>query len=305
MKLRSTSELVGETFEEWISDGVSQLAAGIAFYTIFSLSPILIIFVAVVGSLYGKGAAQAEIIEQSRTFIGPRGAQIVETALQDAHATSGIATLVGIAGLLVGATVVFVSLQNALNTIWGVAPRPGWNIWPFFKKRMVSFLMVLGLGFILLISLMASTAVAAFVGIASGILPAAGRYLGVLDFVLWFLVLTVSFAVIYKVLPDVHIAWRDVGVGAAAAALLFSVGKSLISAYLAHSATTAPFGAASSLAVFLLWIYYSAQIFLLCGEFTQVYAKRYGTGITPKENFLCVLKTYAKHTEDKSAKSTF
>lgn len=294
MALRSAWRLVAEAFNEWFEDGVSQIAASLAFYTVFSLAPMLVILMAVVGALYGEEGTRTQILEHSQQLVGERGTQIVEAALEDAHRNSAAATIVGIVGVLFGATVVFVSLQDALNYIWGVAPKPGSVVWPFVRKRLVSFLMILALGLMLLVSLAATTAVSAFVAFASSRLPAVGRYLEFIDFIVWLGLLTVSFAVVYKVLPDVKIAWPDVWAGAATAALLFTVGKTLLGIYLARSTVTSAFGAAGSLAVLLLWVYYSAQIFLLGGEFTQVYARRRGPGIIPDEHAIKVEKTYDK-----------
>jgi membrane protein len=294
MKLRSIWELVTETFTEWMSDGVPQLAAGLAFYTIFSLSPILVIVVAVIGAWYGQEAARIQVLEQTRQMVGEQGAQIIETALENAYVRSPAATAAGILGLLVGATVVFVNLQHALNTIWGVAPGPGWRIWALLRKRLLSFLMVLGLGLIVLLSVVIGTVLAAVSDSLPSLIPAPVLLLNLVDSFIWIVVLTLAFAVIYKFLPDVRIAWRDVWIGAAAAAILFVIGKALIAAYLARSATASAYGVSGSLVLFLLWIYYSSQIFLLCGELTQVYARRYGAGIEPDDNSVRVLKSYQK-----------
>jgi membrane protein len=292
MTPRTAWGLISDTFNEWMEGEVSRFAASLAFYTLFSLGPILIILLSVLGALYGEDVARTEIVDQSAWIIGSRGVQIVSTALDAVRTSTGTATTIGIFGLLFGATAVFVNLQDALNTIWGVAPRPGWRIWPFFRKRLLSFLMILGLGSMLLLSFLVSTAIAALREYAGSALPVAGKSLAYADFVLWFGLLTVSFAVIYKVLPDAHIEWHDVWIGAAAAALLFTIGRTLIGVYLARSAFASTFGAAGSLVVFLIWIYYSAQIFLLCSEFTQVYAKRRGPGIIPDANAVRVVKSY-------------
>jgi membrane protein len=275
-----------------MTDGASQLAAGIAFYAILSLSPILVILVAISGSLYGEESARAQVVERAQQFVGPQGAEIVETALMDAHSSSRRATVIGIIALLFGATIVFVSIQEALNAIWAIGPKPGRHLRQYLRKRIASFLIVIFLGVVLLFSLMASTAVSALATAAHGLIPTSGSVIRLLDFFVWFVVLTFCFAVIYKLLPDVKIAWADVWVGAIVAAALFTIGKSFIAYYLAHSTTASMFGAASSLIVFLLWSYYSAQIFLIGGEFTQVYARRYGSGIRPDENSMRVFKRY-------------
>ena len=292
MAPRAAWGLISDTFNEWMQGEVSRFAASLAFYTLFSLGPILIILLSILGALYGEDVAREEIVNRSGWLIGARGVQTVSTVLDAAHNSSGAATFVGVFALLFGATAVFVNLQDALNAIWGVAPRPGWRIWPFFRKRLLSFLMILGLGSILLLSFLVSTAIATLREYAGSALPAAGKSLAVADFMLWLAVLTLSFGVIYKVLPDVHIEWHDVWIGAAAAALLFTIGRTFIGIYLARSALESTFGAAGSLVMFLIWIYYSAQIFLLCSEFTQVYARRRGFGIVPDENAVRVVKRY-------------
>jgi membrane protein len=291
MGIRSFWRLLSDTYKEWSTDGVSHLAAGIAFYTIFSLSPVLVILVAIIGQVYGEESARAEILQRATEVVGPQGSEIVGMALRDAHASAGTATLLGIIGSLFGATVVFASLQEALNAIWAVAPKPGWNVSRHVKKRLLSFLMIMGMGFIFIASLVASAALRRLTYSANGIVPV-GSFLAIVDFLVWLAVLTICFAVIYKMLPDAHIAWADVWVGAALAATLFGFGKALIASYLARSAVGSAFGAASSLAIFLIWIYYSAQIFLICGEFTQVYAKQFGSGIKPDENSVRIFKTY-------------
>jgi membrane protein len=231
-------------------------------------------------------------VERAEDLAGPQVSQIVETVLRDAHAASGTATVLGVIALLFGATVVFTSLQEALNTIWAVAPKPGGHAWRYVRKRIVSFVIVLLLGVVLLFSMMAGTAVASITAAANGVVQMSSRYLSLLDTLAWFVVLTLCFAVIYKFLPDVKIAWSDVWVGSAAAALLFSIGRLLFARFLTHSAIASTFGAASSLVVFLLWVYYSAQIVLLCAEFTHIYAKRYGSGIHPDESSMRVFKRY-------------
>lgn len=292
MALRAARELISSTFNEWMEGEVSKFAASLAFYTLFSIGPILMILLAAIGALYGEQVARAGILERSEWLVGVRGVQIISTILQDAHASPGAATLVGVIGLLFAATAVFVNLQDALNSIWGVAPKPGWRIWPFIRKRLLSFLMILVVGSILLLSFLFSAAVAALREYAGTALSTSAQTLAVADFLLWFAVLTLCFAVTYKVLPDVYIRWHDVWIGAAVAALLFTIGRTFIGIYLARSAVASAFGAAGSLVLFLVWIYYSAQIFLLCSEFTQVYAKRRGTEIVPDENAVRVVKSY-------------
>ena len=291
MKIPVAGKLILGTINEWIEDGVSRFAASLAFYTLFSLVAILVILLAIVGGFYGPEAARVGIFESSERLVGPLAAQVVMTALDDADASSKTLTVLGIAGLLFGSTAVFVNLQDALNSIWGVAVSPGWQVWPFFRKRIVSFFLLIGFGLILILSFAISTAIAAFREYATGVSPFAARPLAVADFIMWLVILTLAFGAIYKVLPDARISWPDVWLGAAAAALLFTIGRTLIGMYLARSTVASGWGAAGSLVIFQLWIYYSAQIFLLCSEFTYVYAKHRGQRVVPDENAVRILKT--------------
>lgn len=186
------------------------------------------------------------------------------------------------------ALVVFGKMQDALNTIWEVAPKPGQGIWVLIRRRLISFSMVLGIGFLLLLSIFLSTILAAFSGFMNSWLPGLATGLSILNFLVSFSLMTLLFAMIYVILPDVKIAWKDVLVGAAATAFLFTIGRTLLSIYLGSAAISSTFGAASSLAVLLVWIYYSAQVFFLGAEFTQVYARKYGSEIIPASNAVSV-----------------
>jgi membrane protein len=274
-----------------MANDTSKLAASLAFYTLFSLAPILMILLSILGALYGEDTAIAKILDRSQVLFGSKNAQIIATALQDANQNSKAASIVGSVGVVFGATAVFASLQDSLNSIWGVTPKPGWNIWPYLKKRFLSFLMIVGLGLILVLSFIVTTTVAAVQEYAANIFPIATRLLSVADFLVWLALLTLCFGVIYKVLPDVRIQWPDIWMGAFSASVLFTIGKALIGVYLARINVASAFGAAGSLAVFLLWLYYSAQIFLLCGEFTQVYARRRGPGIVPNSHAVRVVRS--------------
>jgi membrane protein len=293
MVFRTAKKLISGTFNAWLDGDVSKFAASLAFYTIFSLGPTLMILLAIVGALYGEETARRGIVDRFQWLIGSSGVQTIVIALDAARASSAAVTLAGVLGLVFGATAVFVNLQDALNSIWGVAPKPGWQVWPFFRKRLLSFVMILGLGLVLILSFLISTLIAALREFASNSpLPGVGQPLAIADFVLWIGILTLAFGITYKVLPDVKTAWTDVWIGAVVAAVLFTLGRTLIGVYLARSSAATPFGAAGSLVIFLLWIYYSAQIFLLCGEFTQVYARHRGPGIQPDDNAVRVVKTY-------------
>jgi membrane protein len=290
MHWRSVGELLKETFAEWNKDKASRLAAALAYYTIFSIAPLLMIAIAVAGAVFGEEAARGEIVAQIEGLVGEAGAKVVQTALANVNQTGTgiVGTFIGIATLLLGATGIFGEMQDALNTIWEVAPKPGQGIWALLRRRLISFSMVLGIGFLLLLSLFLSTALAAFSSFMNSWLPGLATGLSILNFLISFSLMTLLFAMIYVVLPDVKIAWKDVLVGAATTAFLFTIGRTLLSIYLGSAAISSTFGAASSLAVLLVWIYYSAQVFFLGAEFTQVYARKYGSEIVPTANAISV-----------------
>lgn len=279
--------LLKETFREWREDGASRLAAALAYYTTFSLAPLLILIIAIAGLIGGREAAQNQTMAQVQDLLGTEGAQFVQSMIENASrpATGVAATVIGVVTLLFGALGIFSALQNSLNIIWGVKPKPARGFWDGIKRfiidRLLSFAMVLGIGFLLLASL-----------VVSAVLSALGEYIGTFwtlgdlwlqltNFVISFVVVTLLFAMIFKFLPEVNIAWKDVWLGATVTSALFSLGKFLIGFYLGRSSVGSTFGAAGSLAILLIWIYYSAQILFLGAEFTQVYANRYGSKIIP------------------------
>jgi membrane protein len=286
-KLRAAYELVRDTFNEWSEDKVPRLGAALAYYSMFSLAPLLIIAIAIATLFFGETSAQSGVMQQVEAAVGPSAAKAIGDMLSAAHQTGGYtaATVIGIVILLVGAGSVFVQLQDALNTIWKVTPRPGRPIWEIVRERFLSFLVVLGTGILLLASVVVSTTLSVF-----------AKYWGSDDVVLWqvingitsFLFITVLFALLFKVLPDARVAWSDVWVGAAFTALLFTAGKYLIGLYLGQGTTASAFGAAGSLVIVLVWVYYSAQIILFGAEFTRVYADKYGAGVVPADHALPV-----------------
>lgn len=288
MKARAKAvlELFKETFMEWSEDKAPRLAAALAYYALFSLAPLLIIVIAIAGVLFGEQAVSGQIFAQIQGIVGPEAARAIQdmVANADQPATGLVAGVVGLATILLGASGLFGQLQDALNTIWEVAPKPGRGIMATVRERFISFTMVLGVGFLLLISGVLSAAVTAVGPSLGNVVGGSSIPLRVLDVLISFVVITVLFAMIYRILPDVDIAWGDVWIGAAMTSLLFALGKYAISFYLAHSSTASSYGAAGSLVVMLVWIYYSAQILLLGAEFTQVYAHRYGKEIRPADN---------------------
>ena len=264
---------------DWWEDNAPRLGAALAFYTVFSLSPLLIIAVAIAGLFFGQDAAQGHIVAQIEGLVGQEGAIAVQAMIDSARkpASGIIASLFGLFTLLAGATGLFGELQAALNTIWEVPDKPASGVVGILKNRFLSFAMVLGMGFLLLVSLLVSAALAAAGHFLGGLFPASASLGQMVNFLASILVTTLLFAMIYKYLPNVAIAWNDVWIGAAVTALLFTAGKFLIGVYLGTSGVTSAYGAASSLVIILIWVYYSTQIFLLGAEFTQIYATRWGS----------------------------
>lgn len=287
MNLKGLWMLVKDTFVQWSEDNPFQLAAALAYYTLFSMAPLLMIAIAVAGLVFGREASQNQVIGIIEDLVGVQGARAIQAMIETAgqKPDSGVfAAGVGIILLLLGAGGVVEQLQHSLNTIWRVAPKTGRGIRGFLLDRLLSFSMVLSVGFLLLVSLVISAALTAVSGIVGGFLPIEAATAHILDLLVSFAFITLLFAVIYKFVPDVRIAWRDVWVGAATTSLLFSVGKFLIGFYLGHSTVTSIYGAAGSLVTLLLWVYYSSLMFFFGAELTQVYATRYGSKVTSAEN---------------------
>jgi membrane protein len=277
-RLRPTWRLIEETLRSWSAHDASRIGAALAYYTVFSMAPILIIAIAVAGTIFGPEAAQAQVSLQLRTLLGEVGAGAVEEMLKNAHqAGSGVvATLVGALTLLIGATSLFGELQSALNLIWNAPPPKKMGILTWLRRRFLSFAMVLVIGFLLLVSLGVSAVISGVQGVMGG-LGAAPLVAQAVNVIVSLLVTSTLFALLFKVLPDVDIAWQDVRRGAFVTAVLFAIGKQLIGVYLGNSSLASAYGAAGSFAVVLVWVYYSAQLILLGAEFTQVYAHRHGS----------------------------
>ena len=270
--------LVRDSVWEWIDDRASRKGAALAFYTVFSLAPILILAIAIAGLFFGKDAARGEIYAQVSDLIGPDGAMAIQAMVQNASRPgAGItATIIGLATLFVGATTALAELKDGLDQIWDVLSERTSGFWYFLRKRLLSIGLILSIGFLLLVSLVFSAALSALAK-RWGPADMTNAVLQSINFVFSFALVTVLFAMIYKILPSVRIAWRDVIVGAVVTALLFSIGKFAIGVYLGNSAIASSYGAAGSVILVLVWVYYSAQIFLLGAEFTKVYAHRYGS----------------------------
>ena len=269
---------------QWMEHKAPRLGAALAYYTAFSLAPLLVIVIAIVGLVFGREAATGQISGQIESIVGADGAKAVEIMVATANKpVSGIfATVIGLVMLLVGALGLFGQLQDALNTVWEVQPRPGLGLLRFFLDRLLSLSMVLGTAFLLLVSLVASAALAAL-GSLTGEWGA--TVLGqALNIGVSLIVITLLFAMIFRFLPDAKIAWRDVWFGAAFTTFLFTLGKFLIGLYLGTTGTASAYGAAGSFAALLIWLYYSAQIFLFGAELTKACADRHGSRILPKDH---------------------
>ena len=277
----------------WMEDQAPTLGATLAYYTVFSLAPLLIIAISIAGLAFGREAAQGQIFIQLRDLLGDAGGKAIQNMVQNANArpTTGlVATLIGFLTLLFGASGVFGQLQTSLNAIWGVRPKPGRGALGIVRDRFLSFGFILVVGFLLLVSLFLTTLIA-FVGNRfGGMAPGMETLVQILNSVLSVAVITLLFAMIFKFLPDAQIAWRDVWIGALITAALFTAGKFALGLYLGKSGVASSYGAAGSLIVLLLWVYYSAQILFFGAEFTQVYANRFGTRVRPTDNAVAVRK---------------
>jgi membrane protein len=277
--------LLKQTFNEWLQDKAPQLGAALAYYTVFSLAPLILILLAIVGVIFRDDPAGAwdKITQQMGYFLDPSALQVVQGIAQKASqpGKSTVATIIGIALALFGATGVFGQLQDALNTIWGVKAKPAQGILGFLRARFLSFAMVAGICFLLLVSLAIEALLKGFSHYVQSMLPG-GIVVAVSVYLIFdFAVVVLLFAMIFKFLPDVRIQWRDVWIGAVMTAILFLIGKWLLGLYLGSGAAGSAYGAASSLITLLLWIYYSSQILLFGAEFTQVYAQRAGRELEP------------------------
>lgn len=289
MSWRSIWRLLKETVDEWQQDKVDRMAAALAYYTLFSIAPLLVIAVAVAGAVFGQEAARGEVVTQIQGLLGKAGAEVVQTALantQNPQAGNGIVpTLISTLVLIFGASGVFVQLQDSLNAVWNVEVSSKAGVKAVVRKRILSFAMVITIGFILMVSLVVSAGLAAFSAFTNQLFPALASLWRLLNLGISLGTFTFLFALIYKYIPDIKIAWRDVLVGAAFTSVLFSIGKELLGLYLGNGAFGSTYGAAGSLVTVLAWIYYSVQIMLFGAEFTQVYTRKYGSHRSTHDNF--------------------
>jgi membrane protein len=286
MQLRDAWATVKETASDWSEDNASRLAAALAYYSLLSLAPLLVIVIAVAGFFYGPDAARGKVAGELGAVVGGEAAQGIQSVVASAHSPSSgvISTIVGVVTLFVGASGVFGELQSSLNTIWEVKPKPGRGILGEVKDRFLSFTMVLGVAFLLLVSLVLSSVLSALGSTFAGALPGGEPIWQVVNFAFSFSVVTGLFALIFKYIPDAEIQWRDVWLGAAVTAGLFTVGKLLLGLYLGKAAPGSSYGAAGSIIALVVWVYYAAQILFLGAEFTQVQARQRGRRIQPSKD---------------------
>ncbi len=289
--LRYWFGILGAASKNWLESQAFIYAAALAFFTVFSIAPIMVVVVTVVGFFLGERAARGELLGQLEGVLGTEAAEMVETAVINSQIDqSGIwPALIGIFATVVGATTVFAQLQQSLNQIWDVAPRPSRNsMWAFVKSRVLSLSIVLAIGFVLLVSLLFSVVLRAIMAFADQWLPVPGSAAVALELTVSLGVVTLMFAAMFKILPDVRLAWRDVMVGALVTAALFTLGRSLIALYLANTATASTYGAAGSLAVLLLWVNYSSLILLFGAAFTRAHLEARGLPVRPGTAAVCV-----------------
>ncbi|HWC98239.1 MAG TPA: YihY/virulence factor BrkB family protein [Candidatus Sulfopaludibacter sp.] len=277
--MKTLRELLKTTTDLWSEINAPRLGAALSFYTMLSLAPLLVTCVGIAGLVFGRAAAQGKVVSQLQDLIGVQGGQAIQDALLHAGGiSSGLAAAaVGVFLLLFGASGVFGELRDSLNLVWGVKSASYGGVKGFLRYRFVSFAMVVGIGFLLMVSLVFSAIIAAAGKYLSGFMPMPEGLLHGFNFLFSFLAVTVLFALLYIAVPDVRIEWQDVWIGAAVTSALFSAGKFLIGLYLGKASVGSAYGAAGSLVVFLVWVYYSAQIFFLGAAFTRMFAERHGS----------------------------
>ena len=282
-RLQDVELLFGESFDSWSKHKAPRLGASLAFYTLLSLTPLLLVVVAIVGLVFGHTTAQREVVRQVQMLVGNQGAKATQALLEASRNTThgAIATIVGMVTLLFGASGVMIELRDALNTIWEV-PTPKLSgmrkkITSYIKERLFSFATVLSIGFLLVVSLAISAWIAALGAVSESVLPSIEVLLHLVNALVSFAVITALFAAIYKVMPDVRIEWRDVVLGGAVTSVLFTVGKLLLGLYLGKASIASSYGAFASIVVLVIWVYYSGQIFFLGAEFTRSFANHYGS----------------------------
>jgi membrane protein len=295
-RLKEYLSLLKSTASSWMDHKAPQLGAALAFYTIFAITPLFIIVLAIAGFVFGEDAARRQLFGQFHSLLGEQGGQALEAVIAavSRHESGARATVIALATLFIGATGVFAQLQDSLNTVWNLRRKPGKSLRGFIRVRLLSFAMVLAIGFLLLVSLVINAVLAAAYAWMSEALPGQEFVLQAVNFLVSIGAVTLLFAMMFKVLPDASIGWRDVWVGALITAVLFNVGKLLLGLYLGRSTVASVYGAAGSLVVILMWVYYSSQIFLFGAEFTRLYAIRSGSDVHAEEGVQFVTVKEAK-----------
>jgi membrane protein len=279
-------ELIRDTVNEFIDDNAIKFSASLAYYTVFSLPPMLILVISLSGLFYGTEAVEGKVYTQIADVVGPETAVQIEAMIKDVRlkGNTHLSTIIGIIILVIGATGVFTEIQDSINIIWGVKAKPKRGWLKIIVNRIISFSMIISIGFVLLVSLVINAVMLILSHKLASYFPALTLYLlFIFNYLLTFVVITLLFAIIFKFLPDAKIRWKDVSVGAFATAILFIIGKFAITFYLAHTDFATANGTAGSIIVLLVWIYYSSVILFLGAEFTQVYSHRYGRKITPSD----------------------
>lgn len=291
-------ELLKITFKEWNEDQAPRLAASLAYYTALSIAPLILVVIAILGFFFGDEAARGQIVAQFSNELGTEFATFIEEMIQNADKPSEgiLSTVLSLLMLIVGATGVFMQLQSALNQIWDIKVEKGGFVY-MIRKRFLSFGMIMSLGFLLLISLLVNGVIASLDEFLTGIIPAYQILAQLITTLISLGVSTLLFAIIFKYMPDATIEWRDVAIGAFVTAILFTIGRFALGLYLGNVGTVSTYGAAGSFVLILLWVYYSAQILMFGAEFTQVYARRYGTKIVPEEGATFDIQTPAAVSE--------
>lgn len=283
--LASTWDVLKQTAIEWWQDNALRLAASVSYYTALSLAPLILLILVAAGAIFGEEAVRGGVETATGDLVGPEAAAVIQQVIANASQPEGLTTaaIVGFITLMIGATAVFGELQDALNIIWDVqAKRGAW--WSMIRTRLLSLAMVATIGFLMLVSLIATAVMAVMFSFFQHLVPFSETVWAVLHNLLTLAVVAMLFAMMFKFLPDAKVAWSDVWIGAFVTALLFTVGKYLIGLYLGHAAPGSAYGAAGSLVAMLVWVYYSSLILFFGAEFTQVYANRYGSHIEPKEH---------------------
>lgn len=301
-KLKEYYSFAAEVFSEFSTDNATKLSASLSYYTIFSLAPMLVVIISVAGIFYGQEAIQGQLYGQINWLIGKDAAVQVEELIKNARLSqkSGTAAIIGTATLLLGATGVFAEIQDSINFIWSLKAKPKSGVLKYLFNRLLSFSLILSLGFLLIVSLLVNTFFDIFSQRLQVFFENMTIYLFMfLNLAIVFSVITLLFATIFKVLPDGKIAWKDAFLGAGVTAILFMIGKFLIGYYLGQAGITGTFGAAGSVVIILLWVYYSSTILFLGAEFTKVYTRHYGTPIQPSRNAVLLEKKEIEVKEPK------